>query len=258
LNWNKLFLLFTALVLLSCGIDEVVYLEPVESGYVTGVSNGYVRLPDNNSNTYFRYYMIYYRIYTSDTRTTNIDPNNPQELRSINPVLETDYNSLNYYITNENVITNSMDTIFENRQYYQLYASDNTNEIAMYDLLSPQGYQGIPGVYYGLQLNFNFPDTSSAPFISMGDPSNPSISLNLLRNSDKFTVIPQDRLFFRSNELVSNVTGNTNKDVNLISATSDSLNAYVSMYIIACGINNTFSPVFSRPKHIGIFWLPSR
>jgi len=251
------------LVLFSCGIDELIYLEPVESSYVTGVTSGYVRLPDNNSNIYFQNYIIYYRIYTSNSRLTSINPSNTQELRNINPSLESDYNSLNSYITNENTSTSGMDTIFENRGYYHLYTStDKVNEIAMENLLSPQGYQDsqgnqvIPGITNGLQLNFDFNEPFLEPFMSMGIYNPSSIKLNLFRVSNKFTVIP-DRLFFLSNDLTANVTGTINKDVQLIS-NADSLYAYVSLYIIASGINNTFSSIYSRPRHIGIFLLPSK
>jgi hypothetical protein len=241
------------ILLLSCGIDDVAFLEPVEDASVAGVASGTVRLPDNDSNIYFRFYMIYYRIYTSNTSPTTIDTGISQHLIDINPALAADYNSLNPYVVNENIISSNMETVFENRRYYKLCVStDKVNETTMNNLLSSSN------VSSGTELNFDFTNPSSEPFMTRGPNISGATQYFLFRASGKFTIAP-DRLFYLSNDLITNVNDSTNLDVNLFSNTilSDSQYAFVSMYIIACGIDNTFSQVYSRPKHIGIFQLPN-
>jgi hypothetical protein len=231
--------------LLSCGIDDVIFLEPVESSdvFVTSLTNGELRLPRNDSNSYFQNYMIYYRIYTSNFNAPGT-PSSSQDLNNINQKLESDYASLSNYTNENSTSTSNMDTIFETRGYYQLYASvDNTNGIAMNDLLDSPSDRVL--------INLSFTNPSSPPIMTVSKNTNTYV---LFRVPNKFTVLP-DRLIILSDDLIDKVSSDTNKDVSL---GTNSEYAYISLYIIACGIDNSYSTIYSRPTHVGIFQLPKK
>jgi hypothetical protein len=82
-----------------------------------------------------------------------------------------------------------------------------------------------------------------------------SSEYNLFR-AGKANPFPGDianRLFYQTNDLfnTANITTERNLDVD----TPGTATAYVSMYVLAVGIDNNLSPVYSRPRHIGIFRL---
>jgi hypothetical protein len=53
-----------------------------------------------------------------------------------------------------------------------------------------------------------------------------------------------------------NASATVNADVADQSGISGPRYTYVSMYILAYGMDNNFSSVYSTPTHIGIFLLP--
>jgi len=230
----------------SCGIEEEIYLEPVVNVYrQEGVTRGSLTLPDNSSSNYFRYYMIYYRIYLSDYSTTSINSSDPQELQRINPSLSSHWSSINSsYIANENTSTSGLGSTFSSIRYYPLFVT-NANEIfAMNEFLSPQMYGNT-----GVGIGFNFlPGDNAPPRMEINNTT-----FSLFRDSSNFTPRP-DRLFFLHTDMISPITNEENADVQ----PNGSAFAYVSLYICAVGIDNNFSPVFSRPAHIGVFQLPNR
>jgi len=231
----------------SCGIEEEIYLEPIASTYQESITRGSLTLPDNSSSNYFRYYMIYYRIYLSDQLRTAMEYDS-SFLGAINSNLSSHFTSINNsYIANENASTSGLGSSFSSLRYYPLFVSSNGNDsIAMYNLLSPQMH-GNPGSL----ISFNFlPPDNLAPRLEI----NNTTFYYLFRNADDFTPDP-DRLFALSEELLAPPTTEVNLDVHPKSGVTSSY-AYVSLYICAVGINNTFAPVYSRPTHIGIFQLP--
>jgi len=249
LRWNKILrgtlrrkaglVLFCGIItfFFSCGIEEVIYLEPVVDASFTGVTAGRLTLPDNSGNEYFRNWAVYYRIYLSDTLSTSITTN--AERNTINSLLSTHFNAIDPYIIDENYVFNNI-SIFTSRGYYPLYRSiDRENGLAIHDLL---------GTTANGELSFDFSNSTIGPFMRYA-----AGEYYLFRNSDNFTPLP-DRLFFLHSDMFTS-TSEVNADIQQ-KAGVDPLAAYISMYIIAVGIDNSFSPVYSRPAHIGIFRLP--
>jgi len=250
LNWNRVlhgtlrrkagFVLLCGLMtfFFACGIEEVIYLEPVEDVSFIGVTQGRLTLPNNSGNEYFRNYSIYYRIYLSDIPSTSITTN--AERSTINSLLSTHYNAIEPYIINENSVFSNI-SIFTSRGYYLLYVStDRENGIAIHDLLDTTANG---------ELSFDFTDSTAGPLMKYA-----ASEYFLFRNSDNFTPLP-DRLFFLHNDMFA-ITSEINIDIQPKAGVTTPLYAYVSMYIIAVGIDNSFSPVYSKPAHIGIFRLP--
>jgi len=229
----------------SCGIEEEIYLDPVEYASTTGVTAGEVTLPGTTSR-YFRNFLIYYRIYISDHNTTSIDYTT-DGLNNINRDLNSHHTYIyNNYINNENASFSTMSTVFSSRGYFPLYvSSDRINEIAMYDLLTHTS---------GGDIKFDFSKHDDDPFLTYSAYTATN-QLFLFRAPRNYFESNPDRLFYLSDDLVATITNETNADVGP-KANVDPSYAYVSMYILAVGINDNFSPVYSRPKHIGIFQLP--
>jgi hypothetical protein len=73
-----------------------------------------------------------------------------------------------------------------------------------------------------------------------------------------FFPVPSDRLFFNTQDLNSsaNATALINNDVADKSGISGQRYTYVSIYIVTTGRDSNFTPLYSRPTHVGIFILP--
>jgi hypothetical protein len=73
-----------------------------------------------------------------------------------------------------------------------------------------------------------------------------------------FIPVPADRLFFNTQDLNSslNATALINNDVADKSSASGQRYTYVSIYIVTTGRDTNFTPLYSRPTHVGIFSLP--
>jgi len=239
------------MVFFSCGIEELIFLEPVVDVSFTGVTTGRLTIPNTSASDYFRNFTIYYRIYLSDVPSTSITTND--ERRNIHPNLASHYNIIEPYIIDENRVFTST-TIFTSRGYFPLYISPNkVDGFAVHDLLTKQGYSPFPPVTPGGTINFDFTDSIVGPFIRLSYDST-STQLFLFRATGNFTPMP-DRQFFLQGEMISPITTEVNADVEAKAGVTPQY-AYVSLYIIAIGIDNSFSPVYSQPAHIGIFRLP--
>jgi hypothetical protein len=264
---NKRFVIALALILLvfSCGIEEYIYLDPVENVETTLAQSANIIIPDNSSNPYFRYYTIFYRIYLSDRDLPSVI--NDSLRIEINPTLASHYNTLDPYTTTDSVSPNAIESVFRNLHYYPLYVSPDkvvTNEIAMHQLLSKSTSASFPFAYqpidYGdiVSLDFTNNADNDGPYMTISYA--PSFPLYLFRSREGFTPRP-DRLFFNSADLnnASFITAEANIDVERKTNFNPAFlttRAYVSMYILATGIDNNYTLVYSRPKHIGIFRLP--
>jgi hypothetical protein len=262
LVWKINFLLkliLPAALFFSCGLEDYIYLEPVDIAYATGVTNATIVLPNNSSNSYFRFYTIFYRIYIGDQSPLSMMTSSDRNL--FNPTLASHYNTLEPYTTNDNVSPNAIGTVFSSLRYYPLYFSlDKLNEIALYQILGTQNYGAISPPSAGDTISLSFTDSTKGPFMTLSNA--PGNEFYLFRSRD-FTPHP-DRLFFNTTGSssitdASIITNSVNADVepksNIIEANPKT--TYVSMYILATGIDQNYTQIFSRPKHIGIFRLPS-
>jgi len=241
----KFLFLIKIFLLISCGLENYVYLEPVERITIHGTNSISAWLPSGQPSE-FRSYTVFYRIYISDF-SINAIPSDIQRVQ-INPALASHFNTIDPYTTNDSVSPNAISSVFSNLRYYPLYISkDRINEYHLSLVLDRTANT----------LDIDFTSSSMGPQMIVN--SNTSDINYLFRTGGSFSLHP-DRLFFHSSDLIdeNNLTGERNTDVerngNLSGASS--LFTYVSMYILASGIDGNYSPIYSRPKHIGIFRLP--
>jgi hypothetical protein len=250
---KKILLCGLTAFLVSCGIDDYFYLYPVPEGNVQSQSNtmAIVNLPNINLQEfyYFTHFTIYYRIYISDIQSLSLQLSQA-ELNAINPTLSSDYFAIFPYTTSNTqgtqVVNTSISTMFRNRNYYtlELEGADIENDILSTSSLGDT-----------ITLDFS-PTPGSIPFLSI----NNSAGYRLIRSNGNgvFNPLPADRYFLNSSQLNSgaNATSNINADVVDKNNISGPRYTYVSMYIVATGIDNNFSPIDSIPTFINIFVLP--
>jgi hypothetical protein len=244
--------LFPAVLLLllcsTCGIDEYLYLDPPELLSIHA-DQATVLLPAPSSSN-FLHYTVYYRIYISDELITNVPAES--QLSVINPLLNEDYSAFKRYTENENLMPPS--TLFPGRHYFKL------------ELAPPNNIDGILATGGSLVFDFPEPDpdpSKTIPFLTRGGSS-----YNLYRSANGFNPLPPNtspryRLFQNTSDLNTSANAfqhdpNTNADVadKTITANS-SRHTYVSLYIMAEGVDDHYSPIYSRPTRIGVFMLPN-
>lgn len=253
------------LPVLSCGIEDYIYLRPVEIAYAEDISRGRIIIPNNSGNTYFRSYTIFYRIYISDLSLSSITTSS--ERQNINPALASHYSTLEPYTTNDKVSPNAIGSVFNSLHYYPLYVTFNrSDDIALYQLLGNQSYGSIPSADslagIGSTVHLDFTSSSIEPFMKLDH--DPALSTFYLFRAGDFTARP-DRFLKNTtgpNQITDStiITGMVNADVEK-NANNNPANTvkytYVSMYILASGIDSNYTVIYSRPKHIGIFRLPN-
>jgi len=248
LKANSALLLLLLFLFFSCGLETYVYLNPVESITIRGMNSVSIILPKEQPANYFRYYTIYYRIYISDVNLTSIT--NDTQRRQINPNLANHYNVLDPYTTSDNVSPNALESVFERLKYHFLYidAAGTARSINTVLDITVLGF-----AVFNAMVELDFTVNPPVMTVNSGTP------FVLNRASTNFTPRP-DRLFVNTtgtgnlsdSSIISDVV---NADVERIEAGSG-LFTYVSMYIFAVGIDENYSPLYSKPKHIGIFRLP--
>ena len=239
--FKKYFLLFSA-AFFSCGIPEYFYLPQIPEVNVTTTLNteAAIVLPPISDDYYYAgNYTIFYRIYTS-----NFPTESSTELSQISPALSSDYNA--YYEatnpTNTSVIT-SLNT-FRNRNYFEL-------EFEGVDIAAilPKG---------GGILRISFPTLSwDYPVASITSINDGEQYFRLRRSSQLISPEPREDLSFRNTPQLrelENANANINADV--AGSTGETQYTYVSMYIVAKGVNpDNFTSIYSKPTHISVFKL---
>lgn len=236
---KKIILIFSAVVFLTtCGIDEYYYLPQVSQGDIRaiGITSADINIPPINHLDYATGYRIFYRIYTSNSdRLTGNSISTPSERSGINSALNNDYNNLDRIADpTSNTVTSA--STFRDYRYYELEIETGNINLIL--------------TKYGGTLSIQFGNTpGDSPVLFYGGTS---YALYRTNGGGTFTLEP-NRFFFRSSDL-ENVTTMINGDV----SRSGSGHAYVSMYIVAAGINReNFSNIYSKPTHINIFKLPN-
>jgi hypothetical protein len=243
--------------LASCGIEIYKYLDPVESGIPMRLNTtAYIRLPSEQYN-YFRYFVIYYRIYISGLDAPGeVDAG---ILASINPALHTDYNYfLSYTNSQSTVAPTTMGNTFVSRKYFPLELEGNR---AIESVLNAGG--GVISLDFSANPQFK-------PSLIMGDlrsepPAGaPYTRYQLSRNTkNSNTPYANSYYFVNSDDInngdhVSSDSSNVNQDVEKnAQSISGAKYTYVSMYILAHGLDDSnFTNIYSIPTFIGIFRLP--
>jgi hypothetical protein len=233
-----LFFLFF-LMCVSCGIDDYMYLEPVPSGNIRTelITRAEIRLPsvDTSQFYYFRYFALYYRIYTSVNDFAAISPN---EYSSLNPSLSSDYNAFLPYTNNTGTSNaGTIGSLFRNRRYWTLFLEGANIESELNQ--------------NGRTVTLSFSSSNGADMaLDNGTP------YPLLRSNDGGSFVPApDRYFRNSSELraAENATTLKNADV---AAVSGGTYAFAALYIVAVGMDNNYSPIYSTPAFVGVFRLP--
>ena len=238
-NWTFLVILIFSLLPSSCGLETYVYLNPVEIVNVSGVTNAIITLPTGQDPS-FRNYTIYYRIYLTDIFLPTFSGTSA-ERNNVNTQLASHFATLERYTSSDSVSPTSIDTVFSNLGYYSLF-------------VSPDGIRSLPlssvlnTVSGSILLDFTDGNTPTLEF--------PAGAFYTLFRTSSITTEP-DRLFAYTDSLANApISSAINSDVQSKTGSGSTRYAYVSMYILASGINNTYAPLYSKPSHIGIFQLP--
>lgn len=243
LKWTRIFSAVFFFSLVSCGVDEYAYLEPIENVSST-ITSSIVFLP-GSSAAEFRNYTIFYRLYISDELSTSITTDG--ERRTINASLASHYNTLDPYTINDNTSPAAIASVFNSLRYYSLFlSSDGVTDRPLYSILN------LPG---GGRMDLDFTNPNPGSFLTI----NFGPRFYLFRAAG-FTARP-NRLFYNTEGAGSLtdtgiITSDVNSDVEPKSIPASPRYTYVSLYVLASGIDDNFSPLYSRPKHIGIFRLP--
>ncbi|MDL2229929.1 hypothetical protein LJC14_06740 [Treponema sp. OttesenSCG-928-L16] len=241
-GWRKFLLLFLfCLGCLSCGIEDYIYLNPVSSISMTLVNTATIRLP-GNAETYFTHFIIYYRIYVSDEISESVTTSN---MSNINSSMNSDYNTLYSYVSNDDIISTNIGSVFSNRGYYEIQIDGADIE----DFLDSGSR--------GRTLTINFPqDSQGNPDLSIdGGTAYPLLRSSVLQDPRPIN----SRHFLNVQGLYDASNSTNNGDVQQKSQyTSSDRYTYAAMYIVASGIDDNYSPIYSRPAYIGVFRLPQQ
>jgi hypothetical protein len=237
-------LLFT---LLSCGIEDYVFLLPIPAGNIRVEevnSKATIQLPSINS-VYFNHFTIYYRIYISNKDVPSI---NDGSYGTISTTLQQDYNAFQPYVNSDsNNASASIRNLFVNRKYQTLTLEGADIE---QDVLSDSAA--------GKTIILDFiKTTDSRPPVLVIDNAR-----YVLRRNGTGLLLPTGNLrFFNSTELNTTIpTETTNVDVANITGTDTSgpRYTYVALYIVLVGTDPNFSPIYSAPTFVGILHLPDQ
>ena len=248
-----LILIISLLCLLSCGLEDVPFINYIPDGAITDNSSARIRLPSNAFEGYenppvgyFNRFEIYYRIYISGEQFSGLI--NTSTLRGqINSSLNSDFESLRSLTdkTSTTTLPSNLDTTFGNRRYFKL-ALEETNIDTLLDRSS-----------LGQELEIRFPTVNGEiPELTLNGSS-----YTLLRAVSgpglNFNPRPENRYFQNHPDLFNreNATNNINADVASNTRTTPELRfTWVSMYIFAVG-KDYLSTIYSQPTHLGIFFL---
>ena len=242
----------SALLLLfsTCGLDDYAFLDRVTEQAIsvpTGV-RAEISLPAYGApqSNYFTRFVFFYRIYLSNTSITGRIQ--PVSFSTINSALAADYAALQPYTDPSSTVSvTNIAAQFSYRNYYEVMEIDNV-------------MGNGPGT---VSIEFDAAYIAGPP-LSLPPPVAPVVVRSgtmprLTRSTGygAFQLQPSSGLFLATTELFSTpVSITVNRDVQA-SSTGVPSYAYVSLYIVTQGQNDTdLSPVYSRPTFIGVFSLP--
>jgi len=245
-----LFSLLSLLFLLSCGLDEVLFIDSIPDGMMTDNTSASIRLPspssDNGYSSYFSRFVIYYRIYISGEALSGLI--DTSSLRSqINSSLNSDYQSL-YSLTdktNASANPSNLENTFVNRNYFKLELEEDSIENVL----------GSGSMGQMLEIRFS-PVNGQKPVLIMNGAAY-TLWRAVSGPSREFRPEP-NRYFLNHYDLydTSKAINEINADTATNSRTTPELRyTYVSMYIFAIG-KDYITTIYSQPTHLGIFRLP--
>jgi len=239
-----IFFLLASIFIFSCGIEENYYLPQVPQNRIIRTSNteAAINLPPIDNYYYALNYTILYRIYISG-ENLGYDIQTSSERNSISSDLNRDYEAI--FPSTDPVTTASSNgyNMLKNRSYFEL----ELDRVDIKTILQKEGGR----------LNILFPTvTDGFPTMSLND----GLEINLRRSRELISPQPVDDPSFRNSPDLGkseNANPNINADVTR-SSSGSTQHAYVSMYIIAVGLDPSgFTPIYSKPTFISIFKLPN-
>jgi len=245
---NVIVLLIT-LSCLSCGLEDIPYIDYIPDGTMTDNNFASIWLPSNSNegySSYFTHFEIYYRIYISGEGLPGLI--NTSELRrQVNGSLDSDFQGL-YSLTdktNTSIIPSNLETTFNNRRYYKLtLEEDNIDNVLNSGSL-------------GKTLDIQFSPLNGKRPVLLLNGASYTLRRAVSGPSLNFNPVPDNRYFLNHPDLynTANVTNDINADVATNTQTNPDLRyTYASMYIFAVG-KDYLSTIYSQPTHIGIFRL---
>jgi hypothetical protein len=228
-----------AVFLFSCGLEEYYDLPQVPQINIKTIFNtdAVIVIPAVPDPPYYyaTNYSIFYRIYISESDVST-EISSPAQRSQISASLASDFNALEQFTNPANSSVPSAST-FRNRNYFELEFEGSTINSFLTTI----------GVTLNRTLNIKFP-TEPGGFPVVFFDNDPEIRLR--RSGNLISPEPIGDPFLRNTPALNNTI---NADV---SARSGNY-AYISMYIVAVGYDNSqFTPIYSKPTHISIFKLP--
>jgi len=246
-----LIFLLSLCCLLSCGLDDLPYIDYIPDSVMTDNTSARILLPssyDEGYSSYFVRFEIYYRIYISGEQLSG--EINTSALRSqINSSLDSDFASFRSLTdkTNTSNIPSNLDTTFSNRKFFKLVLEEDANI---------DNVLGRSSLGQTLDIRFS-PINRAIPVLTLSNGNPYNLRRANSGPSVNFNPRPEDRFFLNHQDL--NNTANATTDINADVATNTPTipaYTYVSMYIFAVGKNpENFTSIYSLPTHIGIFRL---
>ena len=240
--------------LLSCGLEDIPYIDYIPDGSVTDNTSATVQLPSSSAEGYesppvgyFSRFEIFYRIYISGEPLSGLIDTSTLR-RQINTTLDSDFQGL-FNLTDKTSTSanpSNLDNTFNTRKFFKLTLEDNNidNVLGRGSLGKTLDIQFSPinGVRPVLLLN-------NVSYTLRRAVSGPSIIFN---------PVPDNRYFLNHADLfdTENATNDINADVavNPQNIPESPRYTYVSMYIFAIG-RDYLTTIYSQPTHLGIFRL---
>jgi hypothetical protein len=240
-------------ILAACGIPEEYYLPQVTQVQRRFNTEANISLNSIESYYYAINYTIYYKIYISntdiDTVPTETTASDVSQRSGVNSALNSDFNAIRPSTeVTDLTASNDVNYLFINRGYYALELDGADIE----NVLSVRGGN----------IRIEFPTfAGDSPVMSLNNgPEIPLCRNSYVRLSSQpqATDGTNTYLHFRNTpELRDNANAVRDKNADTVPGAANAQYTYVSMYIVAVGINpTTFSGIYSKPAHINIFKLP--
>ena len=226
--------------LISCGIDEYVYLEPISSVTISSSDSQKitVNLPSSQS-IYFDEYLIYYRIYPSTSAST------ANSLASSN--WSTIYNAnLNYPAT--------LETVIKNLSFKTISFAQDTQNSSIVTLNSPLKSSNISAnSITSFVIDFNAANRVY-PCLIVGDTNK---YYRLLRNPDLNLDDQYKDILYYNTITYSTITSDPYKDYYSFSGYTRTgyPYAHIQLIAVATGHDSSFSSIYSTACQLGVFQL---
>jgi len=252
--YSIVFIFFLSLFgLLSCGLEDIPYIDYIPDGTVTENSSS-IQLPTSSAEGYesapigyFVRFEIFYRIYISGEPLSGLI-NTSAIRRQINTTLDSDFQGL-YNLTDKTSTSanpSNLDTTFTTRRFFKLtLEEDNIDNIL-----------GRGSLGRTLDIRFS-PVSGELPVLILNDASY-TLRRAVSGPSILFNPVPDNRYFLNHADLFAteNATNDINADVavNPQSIPESPRYTYISMYIFAIG-RDYLTTIYSQPTHLGIFRL---